>query len=94
MASNEISFKDIPEFIELLENADMEINKLKKEIEELKKDRYLYNAKTGEITKIRSNCVSKDKIREIIYPRPDNYIPVEVQMSEMYKKLKAEIGEE
>lgn len=34
------------------------------------------------------------KIKEIIYPRPDNYIPVEVQMSEMYKKLKAEIEEE
>jgi len=66
MASIEVSFKDIPEFIELLENADMEINKLKKEIEELKKDRYLYNAKTGEITKVGNNCVSKDKIRELL----------------------------
>ena len=34
-----------------------------KEIEELKKDKYLYNSETGEITKIKSNSISKDKIR-------------------------------
>lgn len=39
------------------------IKNQQKEIEELKKDRYLYNSETGEITKIKSNSISKDKIR-------------------------------
>ena len=37
--------------------------------------------------------ISKDKIREIIYPTPENYIPVEVQQSDMYKKLVKEVEE-
>ena len=39
-------------------------------------------------TELYGNSISKDKIKEIIYPSPDNYIPVEVQMSEMYRRLK------
>lgn len=40
------------------------IEKQSKEIEELKKPRYLFNAHTGEITKLEnSNCISKDKIK-------------------------------
>lgn len=33
------------------------------------------------------DVVSKDKIREIITPTPNNPIPIEVQNSNMYKKL-------
>lgn len=33
----------------------------------------------------------KDKIKEIIYPTPENYISIEVQQSEMYKKLLKEV---
>lgn len=32
--------------------------------------------------------ISKDKVKEIIYPAPDNMIPLEVQTSDMYMKLK------
>lgn len=46
------------------------INNQQKEIEELKQPKYLYNANTGEITKLEnSNYISKDKIRELINKR-------------------------
>lgn len=31
--------------------------------------------------------ISKDKIKAIIIPRPDNYIPLEIQVSDMYVNL-------
>ena len=34
-----------------------------------------------------TNFISKDKIREIIYPTPENYISLDIQQSEMYKRL-------
>lgn len=37
--------------------------------------------------------ISKDKIKEIIYPTSENYIPIEVQQSDMYKKLLKEVEE-
>ena len=37
--------------------------------------------------------ISKDKIKEIIKPTPENGIPIEVQQSEMYKKLLKEVEE-
>lgn len=36
---------------------------------------------------IKDNYIPKSKIKEIIYPTPENPIPFEVQTSEMYKKL-------
>ena len=42
---------------------------------------------------IKRNFVSKNKLKEIIYPTPENYISIEVQQSEMYKKLVKEVEE-
>ena len=60
-----------------------------KELEEEVSD----NAMAKEEWKARYNILIKDmipksKVREIIYPRPDNPIPLEIQNSEMYKRLK------
>ena len=38
--------------------------------------------------------IHKNKIREIIIPRPDNPIPIEIQQSDMYKKLMEELNNE
>lgn len=58
----QLSKDDIVDYMSILFGL---IHKQEKEIEELKKDRYLYNSETGEITKIKSNSISKDKIMEI-----------------------------
>ena len=42
------------------------IEKQQKEIEELKKPKYILNCKTNEITKLTNDFVSKDKIKEIL----------------------------
>ena len=42
------------------------IEKQSKEIEELKKPKYVINCKTNEITKLTNDFVSKDKIKEIL----------------------------
>lgn len=42
------------------------IEKQQKEIEELKKPKYIINCETGTVTPIHNNFISKDKIREII----------------------------
>ena len=42
------------------------IKKQSKEIEELKKPKYVINCKTNEITKLTNDFVSKDKIKEIL----------------------------
>ena len=42
---------------------------------------------------IKRNFVSKNKIKQIIYPTPENEIPIEIQQSEMYKKLVKEVEE-
>ena len=36
---------------------------------------------------------NKDKIKEIICPSPENPIPIEIQQSEIYKKLLKEVEE-
>ena len=46
-----------------------------------------------ESDKFWDNVVSKSKIKEIIYPTPENPIPIEVQQSEIYKKLLKEVEE-
>ena len=40
--------------------------KQSKEINELKKPKYVINCKTNEITKLTNDFVSKDKIKEIL----------------------------
>ena len=35
----------------------------------------------------KNESISKEEIKEIIYPTPENYIPIEVQTSDMYSKL-------
>ena len=45
------------------------------------------------ILKALDNSISKDKIKEIIYPTPENYVPIEVQTSDMYIKLQELLGE-
>ena len=37
--------------------------------------------------------MDKEKLRKIIYPSPENQIPIEIQQSEMYKKLLKELEE-
>ena len=46
-----------------------------------------------ESDKFWDNVVSKSKIKQIIYPTPENEIPIEVQQSKMYKKLLKEMEE-
>ena len=46
-----------------------------------------------ESDKFWDNVISKNKIKQIIYPTPENEIPIEVQQSEMYKKLVKEVEE-
>jgi len=36
---------------------------------------------------IMNNYISKDKIKEIVLPTPDNPIPLEIQQSEFYKRI-------
>lgn len=43
---------------------------------------------------IENESISKEKIKEIIYPTPENYIPIEVQTSEMYSKLQELLGDD
>ena len=57
--------------------------KEKNKILELAKIPYL----KGEIMAYKENTVSKDKIKEIIYPTPTNPISYEIQSSDIYKKL-------
>ena len=51
---------------EAIKQAIEVIEKQQKEIEELKKPKYVINCKTNEITKLTNDFVSKDKIKEIL----------------------------
>lgn len=42
---------------------------------------------------IENDSIPKEKIKEIIYPTPENYVPIEVQTSDMYSKLQELLGE-
>lgn len=61
----QLSKDDIADYLGILFNL---IEKQQKEIEKLKKKRYIVNAETGEIKEIpiSDNYISKDKIREIL----------------------------
>lgn len=63
------------------------IEKQQKEIEKLKKSKYILNANTGEITKLDSNSISKDKIREKKKEIMANYATV--KQKERYCKIYA-----
>ena len=52
--------------INAIDNVLNLIEKQSKEIEELKKPKYVINCKTNEITKLTNDFVSKDKIKEIL----------------------------
>ena len=71
------------------------IEKQQKEIEELKTTNKELTERVLrlESDKFWDNVVSKSKIKEIIYPTPENEIPIEIQQSEMYKKLVKEVEE-
>lgn len=49
------------------------IEKLQKEIEELKKPKYIIDCKTNKITKLTNDFISKDKIKEKIKNIEDIY---------------------
>jgi hypothetical protein len=49
---------------------------------EIEKTDNLYNKEEA-----NEEMVPKYKVREIIYPTPENMIPLEVQTSDMYRKL-------
>ena len=36
---------------------------------------------------LKRKYISKDKIKEIVIPTPDNSIPLEIQQSEFYKRI-------
>ena len=71
------------------------IEKQSKEIEELKTTNKELTERVLrlESDKFWDNVVSKSKIKEIIYPTPENEIPIEIQQSEMYRKLVKEVEE-
>ena len=45
----------------------------------------------GSVEYVKKYYVNKEKLRKIICPSPENPIPIEVQQSEMYKKLVKEV---
>ena len=58
------------------------------EIKRLKDTIYELHRKIDEGNKkVEQNYISKDKIKEIIYPTPENPIELEIQNSKMYKKI-------
>lgn len=66
--------------------------------QELEKEKEKNKELTERVLKLESdkfwdNVVSKSKIKQIIYPTPENEIPIEIQQSEMYKKLVKEVEE-
>ena len=67
-------------------------------LSELEKEKEKNKELTERVLKLESdkfwdNVVSKNKIKQIIYPTPENEIPIEIQQSEMYKKIVKEVEE-
>lgn len=71
-------------FSEKIDEQSRIIDKLQKENQELKEK---YENINWYFENQKENFISKEKIRKIIYPSPDNMIPLEVQTSDMYRKL-------
>lgn len=63
------------------------INKLEEENKQLKFDKEQERAIKRHYKELLDNSVSKDEIKEVIYPTPENPIEIEIQTSAMYIKL-------
>lgn len=75
--------KEIAEYITTILNL---IEKQSKEIEELKKPKYIINCKTNEITKLTNDFVSKDKIKAKIEElENEKNIPEEMDFKAFYR---------
>lgn len=86
--SNDADYKWHKELAGMIENLIKENKELKEHLQkcyngELFTAKQLKNIEENQ----RKYFIHKSKIKEIIYPTPENYIPLEVQQSEMYKKL-------
>ena len=62
------------------------IDKQQKEIEELKKPKYVINCKTNEITKLTNDFVSKDKIKAKIEEVKDGTFDAEIVLQSLLEK--------
>lgn len=75
----------------------MTLEESKEELKQLKEDLHGNGFVYGDFDKviaidtvlnyIENESISKEKIKKIIYPTPENYVPIEVQTSDMYSKL-------
>ena len=61
-------------------------NQLEKEIEELKKPKYVINCKTNEITKLTNDFVSKDKIKAKIEEVKDGTFDAKIVLQSLLEK--------
>lgn len=61
--------------------------KLENEYINPSKIRFSYYDNTKGMEVVLNGFTANSKLKEIIYPTPENYIPLEIQTSEMYKKL-------
>lgn len=77
--SNDADYKWHKELAGMIENLIQENKELKEKIEEYEKQL--------DLDYVEENYIPKSKVKEIIYPTPENPIPFEVQTSKMYKKL-------
>lgn len=88
-------FRDILQDLLDLYNKEKEKNKeLKEKNKKLEneyinpsKARFSYYDNTKRMEILINGFTANSKLKEIIYPTPENPIPFEVQTSEMYKKL-------
>ena len=74
-----VSYEDIGTLLNLIE-------KQSKEIEELKKPKYVINCKTNEITKLTNDFVSKDKIKAKIEEVKDGTYDAKIVLESLLEK--------
>lgn len=84
--------------VNLNENLKEELKKEKEKNKRIKNSTLIVvgrrNGKNFEQKLVLEEYIHKDKIKEIIYPTPDNPISFEIQTSAMYKKLEQLLEEE
>lgn len=78
--------KEIEEKTTILFAGAEKVKQLEKEIEELKKPKYILNTDTNTITKLDNDVISKDKIREII----SKYVDIEEHINYTSQELYGE----